>query len=78
MIAMARLRILSFFAKWLAFELVALLGAVAYVLPGNVVPEIGGQVLAAIILLLIVTAIGYRLVHVLRDPVGAAQRRSKK
>jgi drug/metabolite transporter (DMT)-like permease len=78
MIVMAGLRILSTFAKWLAFELVALLGAVAYVLLSNALPEIGGQVLAALILLPIVTAIGYRLVGVLRDPVGAAQRRSKK
>ncbi len=75
---MALLRYLTTFAKWLVFELVALLGAVAYVLLSNILPESGGQVLAAITLLLIVAAIGLRLVRALRDPVGAVQRWSKK
>jgi len=78
MIAMASLRPLTASAKWLAFELIALSGAVAYVLLSNTLPESGGQVLAAIVLLLIVAAVGYRLVRVLKDPVGAVLRQPKK
>ena len=72
------LRSLTTSARWLAFELVALLGAVAYVLLSSALPESGAQVLAAVVLILIVAGVGYRLVQVLRDPVGAIQRRPKK
>jgi hypothetical protein len=78
MIAMAPLRFLTTFAKWLAFELVAWFGAVGYVLLSNVLPERGGQVLAGIVLLLIVVVIGYRLIRVLRDPVSAVEPRPKR
>ena len=75
---MAYLRPLTTFAKWLAFELVAFFGAVAYVLLDGALPESGGRVLAGIVLLLIVATVGHRLVRVLRDPVGVVQRRPKK
>lgn len=65
-------------AKWLAFELIALVGAVAYFLLSSALPEIGAQMLAGVVLVLIMAAVGYRLVQVLRDPVGAIQRRPKK
>jgi hypothetical protein len=55
-------------------EVAALLGAVAYVLLDNSLPERGGRVLAALALLWIVAVIGCRLVRVLKDPVGAARR----
>ena len=60
------------------FEVVTLFGAVAYVMLSNALPESGGQVLAAIVLLLIVAAVGYRLFRVLRDLVGAVQWRPKE
>lgn len=75
---MAKLRTLTTLAKWLAFEVVAMVAAVTYVLLSNVLPKSGGQVLAGIVLLLIVAAIGYRLIRVLRDPAGSVQRRLKK
>ncbi|MFZ3485745.1 hypothetical protein [Sphingomonas sp. 3-13AW] len=78
MSTMALLRPLTTTAKRLGFELVALSGAVAYIMLSNALPESGGRVLAAIVLLMIVAAIGYRLVRVLRDPVGTLKRQSKK
>jgi len=75
---MAPFRILTTSAKWLAFELIALVGAVVYVLLSSALPERGAQMLAGIALVLILAAVGYRLVQVLRDPVSAIQRRPKK
>lgn len=76
--AMAPLRYLTTFAKWLALELVAMFGAVGYILLSNALPERSRQVLAGIVLLLIVAGIVYRLVHVLRDPVSAVDRQPKR
>jgi len=70
-------RSLSTAAKWLALELIAVFGAVAYVLLSNFLPESGGQMLAATILLLIVAAVGYRLVWVLRNSVPSVDREPK-
>jgi len=73
-VAMPLLRLLTTAGKWLALEVVALIGAVTYVLLSNFLPESGGQVLAGMVLLLLVAVVGYRLFRVLRDPVGAARR----
>lgn len=77
-IVMGSYRHLTTFFKWLAFDLAALVGAVAYVLLSNALSKSGGQVLAAIVLLLILAAIGYRLVQMLRNPAGAVRRRSER
>ena len=73
-VAMALFRLLATAAKWLAFEVVALISVVAYVLLSNFLPESGGQVLAGMVLLLLAAVIVYRLFRVVRDPVGAARR----
>jgi len=58
------------------FELLAVAGAIAYILLSNSLPSPGPELLAASILLFIVGALGWRLVEVIRNP--AATTRDKE
>jgi hypothetical protein len=68
---MTPLRVFRCIAAYLALELIALLGAIGYVVLGNTLPEPVHQLLAAMILLFLVGAIVWRFVRVMKDPVGS-------
>lgn len=74
---MVLLRILKFLIRHLAFELIALMGAVAYVLLDNALPELAGRLLAGALVVTIVALIVRRFVRVLKDPVGSVRWPSK-
>lgn len=68
---MRMLRLLKVVSRHLAWQLAALLGALGYVLLSNSLPDIGGQLLAGLLLLTIMALLIYRFVRVVRDPVGS-------
>ena len=58
-------------AKYLAFELIAVLGAVVYVTLSNSLPETGAQALAGLILIALLAALIYGFVRVIKNLAGA-------
>lgn len=62
--------------RHLALQFVALLGALGYVFLSNSLPHTGRQALAGLLLLTMLALLIYRLVCVLRDPVGSVRWRS--
>ena len=68
------LRVMKRVVRYGLLELLALGGAVAYVPLSNALPSPGPEILAGSILLLIVVALSWRLVQVIKDPVGGRPR----
>lgn len=64
------LRVIKNLTKWIAFEIIAILGAVSYVVLENSVPERIGTLLAGLVLLLLLASIGYGLLGVLSRHSG--------
>lgn len=55
----------------MAFQLLAIAGAIAYILLGNALPEFGGRLLAGAILVWLLGALIWRFVQVVRNPTGS-------
>jgi hypothetical protein len=64
-------RALRSVTKYLAFELIALIGAICFFVFSGTLPEWMGAVLAALALVLLIGALLWRFVRVIRDPIGS-------
>ena len=70
---MTLLRVLKFLVRCLAFEFIALVGAIGYVLLHNALPEMGRRLLAGLLIAIFLGLIFRRLVRVSKDPVGSVR-----
>ena len=64
---MALIRIFRFAITHLAIELIAIGGAIGYILLQNALPEVGGRLLAGLAIAGIVASIAYGLVRLRKD-----------